>query len=75
MTQQELLQMVAGFRARCRNGQIDFREKALVRETVEALCEKNQFPLPWTRQENCAFIVETIKYWGSVHCSSPILNR
>lgn len=72
MTHKEFQQIIEGVRSR---KHIDFRELALVRETVDALCQKFGFPSPWTREENCQFIINTIRYWEGYHCGTTTNSK
>ena len=64
MSKRELDAMVQSFRSKRVQGRASFPEHALTRELVEGLCLQNALPSPWSRQENCDFIAEAIRYWG-----------
>lgn len=48
-------------------GDLAFPDKALMRELVDAACTQYSIPSPWSKDENCRFICEAIRYWNSTN--------
>ena len=64
MTKDEFTVVVETYRKKVSSGVVDFPAQALGREVVEAICSHFKLPMPWTKRENCDFVISAIKYWG-----------